>query len=109
TEPGTAPDATLPRIWPMLQLGVLVSVCGFSAMLFSSFTGFAQLGLFSITGLVVAVAVTRWVLPALLARDFATTRSSIFAPAVMALVGHARVLRMPALFVLIGAAIALAV
>jgi predicted exporter len=108
TAPGTAPDATLPRIWPMLQLGVLVSVCGFSAMLFSSFTGFAQLGLFSITGLLVAVAVTRWVLPALLTRNFSTARSSIFAPALLVMVAHARALRLPALLVLAGAVLALA-
>ena len=102
TAPGTSPDATLPRIWPTLQLGVLVSICGFSAMLFSSFTGFVQLGLFSITGLLVAVAVTRWVLPALLARNFATARSAIFAPALLAAVAHARMLRLPALLVLAG-------
>jgi len=35
-------------------------------MLFSGFTGLAQLGLFSIVGLLVAVAVTRWVLPGML-------------------------------------------
>jgi predicted exporter len=108
TAPGTPAEATLPRIWPMLQLGVLVSICGFSAMLFSSFTGFAQLGLFSITGLLVAVAVTRWVLPALLARNFATARSSIFAPTLLAIVAYARVLRLPVLLVLAGAAVVLA-
>ena len=43
------------RIWPTLRLGVLTSICGFSAMLFSGFTGFAQLGLFTIVGLVVAL------------------------------------------------------
>ena len=57
----TAPDSpvqrTLDRIWPTLRLGVLTSICGFSAMLLSSFEGFAQLGLFTITGLAVAVCV----------------------------------------------------
>ena len=108
TAPGMPPEKTLPRIWPMLQLGVLVSVCGFSAMLFSSFTGFAQLGLFSITGLLVAVAVTRWVLPALLARNFATARSSFFAPALLVVVAHARALRLPLAIVLIAALVVLA-
>ncbi len=56
TAPGAAPAATLPRIWPTLRLGMLTSVCGFSVMLLSSFIGFAQLGLFTITGLVVALA-----------------------------------------------------
>ena len=61
-------ERTLERIWPTLRLGVLTSICGFSAMLLSGFDGFAQLGLFTITGLAVAVCVTRWVLPGLAAR-----------------------------------------
>src|SRR4029077_7793083 len=48
TAHGGEPAATLRLIWPTLRLGMLTSVCGFSAMLFSSFTGFAQLGLFTI-------------------------------------------------------------
>jgi predicted exporter len=108
TAPGSSAAATLPRIWPMLQLGVLVSICGFSAMLFSSFTGFAQLGLFSITGLLVAVAVTRWVLPNLLARDFATATSVVFAPALLTVVAFARRLRLPLLILLAGAMLLLA-
>ena len=63
---GEGGPAALERIWPTLRLGVLTSICGFSAMLFSGFTGLAQLGLFSIVGLLVAVAVTRWVLPGML-------------------------------------------
>jgi predicted exporter len=76
----TAPDSpvgqTLGRIWPTLRLGVLTSIVGFSAMLLSSFEGFAQLGLFTITGLAVAVCVTRWVLPALLPARFVGIRQS---------------------------------
>ena len=77
TEPGTPLEATLPRIWPTLLLGMLTSVVGFSAMLFSSFSGFAQLGLFTIVGLIVALCVTRFVLPALLPRGFATTTTAL--------------------------------
>jgi len=51
--------------WPTVRLGLLTSVCGFAALLFSGFPGLAQLGLFSVAGLVVAEAATRWVLPAL--------------------------------------------
>lgn len=89
TAPGSPTDRTLPRIWPTLRLGVLTSVCGFSAMLLSSFTGFAQLGLFTIVGLLVAVSVTRWVLPALVPRGFATSRAGRVAPALLAGVRHA--------------------
>jgi predicted exporter len=106
TAPGSPPEETLPRIWPTLRLGVLTSVCGFSAMLLSSFRGLAQLGLFSIVGLIVAVSVTRWVLPALLRRDFATIRSTRFGPAIMRLSARARGLRYP-LLILVLAAVAL--
>lgn len=63
-------EDTLARIWPTLRLGMLTSVAGFSAMLFSNFIGFAQLGLFSIVGLIVASGVTRFVLPHLLPAGF---------------------------------------
>lgn len=76
----TAPDSpvgpTMVRIWPTLRLGVLTSICGFAAMLLSSFEGFAQLGLFTIAGLAVAVCVTRWVLPVLIPARFAGVRQS---------------------------------
>jgi predicted exporter len=57
--------------WPTIRLGVLTSVIGFAAMLASGFPGLAQLGLFSMAGLVAAAAVTRWVLPGLIPAGFA--------------------------------------
>ena len=63
-------QATMARIWPTLRLGALTSIAGFAAMLGSSFTGFAQLGVFSIAGLVTAAAVTRFVLPRLVPKGF---------------------------------------
>jgi len=83
------PQHTLRRIWPTLRLGVLTSICGFSAMLFSGFTGLAQLGLFSIAGLIGAVSTTRWVLPQLLPRGFSVHASTRFSSALMALVRQA--------------------
>jgi predicted exporter len=70
TTRGDSGHDTLARIWPTLRLGALTSVVGFSAMLFSSFIGFAQLGLFSMTGLIVAAGVTRFVLPHLMPENF---------------------------------------
>jgi len=58
------------RFWPTIRLGVITSVCGFATLLWSGFPGLAQLGLYSITGLVVAALVTRFVLPSLLPRRF---------------------------------------
>ncbi|MBK7469539.1 MAG: MMPL family transporter [Betaproteobacteria bacterium] len=60
----------LARFWPTIRLGVLTSVFGFASLLFSGFPGLAQLGLYSITGLIVAAAVTRFVLPNLLPAGF---------------------------------------
>jgi predicted exporter len=58
------------RFWPTIRLGVLTSIAGFSALLFSGLPGLAQLGVYSIAGLVVAAVVTRFVLPVLLPRTF---------------------------------------
>jgi predicted exporter len=48
--------------WPTIRLGMLTSVCGFAALVPSGFQGLAQLGLYSIAGLVAAALVTRFVL-----------------------------------------------
>jgi predicted exporter len=106
--PELAPRETLNRIWPTLRLGVLTSVCGFSAMLFSGFSGLAQLGLFSIAGLVVAVAVTRWVLPALMPIGFTAAAVAALAPAAMAALRRAPPLRYPLLVAIVLAAASLA-
>jgi len=59
------------RLWPTMRLGMLTSVCGFASLLPSGFPGLAQLGAYSISGLLAAAAVTRFVLPELLPRHFA--------------------------------------
>jgi len=74
TAPGAASDAPpgtgwhqwLRSGWPTVRLGLLTSICGFGALVFSGFPGLAQLGVFSIAGLLGAAATTRWLLPALL-------------------------------------------
>ena len=58
------------RFWPTVRLGVLTSIFGFASLLLSGFPGLAQLGLYSIAGLVAAAAVTRYVLPHLLPTNF---------------------------------------
>jgi len=52
--------------WPTIRLGVIISVCGFATLLFSGFPGLAQLGLYSIAGLIAAALTARYVLPQLL-------------------------------------------
>jgi predicted exporter len=58
-------------LWPTIRLGMLTSVVGFASLLPSGFPGLAQLGLYSISGLVAAALVTRFVLPELLPTGFA--------------------------------------
>lgn len=48
-------------LWRTVRLGVLTSLAGFVALLFSSFPGLAQLGLFAVTGIAVAALVSWWV------------------------------------------------
>jgi predicted exporter len=107
TARGGAPVATLKLIWPTLRLGMLTSVCGFSAMLFSSFVGFAQLGLFTIVGLLIALAVTRWVLPALLPAQSPFRGATIFAVPLITLMRQARAARIAVLGCTLAAALSL--
>ncbi len=58
------------QFWPTIRLGVLTSLCGFAALLLSGFPGLAQLGLYSVAGLIAAATVTRFVLPHLLPANF---------------------------------------
>ncbi len=61
---GAAQEDWRIRVWPTLRLGMLTSVAGFAALVPSQFQGLAQLGLYSIAGLIVAALVTRYLLPA---------------------------------------------
>ncbi|MDL9998107.1 MMPL family transporter [Variovorax sp. J22P240] len=69
--PGTGWQRWRDIHWPTVRLGLLTSVCGFAALVFSGFPGLAQLGVFSLAGLIAAALVARYVLPAL-APDGAT-------------------------------------
>ena len=101
--PAAGPQATLRRIWPTLRLGVITSICGFSAMLLSGFPGLAQLGLFSIAGLVVAVSVTRWVLPELLPPGFRARATATLSTRLAAVAQRAPRLRYPLIAVVVAA------
>ena len=49
--------------WPTVRLGLLTSLIGFAALVFAGFPGLAQLGVFSLAGLLAAAATTRFVFP----------------------------------------------
>lgn len=54
------------HFWRTVRLGVLTSLAGFAVLMASGFPGLAQLGVYSVAGLIVAALVTRFVLPLLL-------------------------------------------
>ena len=86
------------HFWHQIYLAAATSLIGFGAMVFSGFAGLRQLGLFSITGLVVAVACTRWLLPDLLPRKANQGQRDRFGW-LPALCQHMRALRWPVLVV----------
>jgi predicted exporter len=80
-------------LWPTIRLGMLTSVCGFASLLPSAFPGLAQLGLYSIAGLVAAALVTRHVLPALMPADLKLARVEPLGRAVASLLCRVRAAR----------------
>ncbi len=97
--PPSGPAAS--RLWRTLRLGVVTSVCGFGVLLLSDFPGLAQLGLFSIAGLLVAFAVTRLVLPQLLPAGYWPRPLAGLGRVLLALVRALTRLRIPLLLVVV--------
>lgn len=94
---GTTRQQWVRQFWPTVRLGVLTSIFGFAALLFSGFPGLAQLGLYSIAGLTTAALVTRFVLPELLPAGFAVRDVSAPGRVLARLAARAGSLRWPAL------------
>jgi predicted exporter len=63
---GEAPPATLQRIGRSFNLAVASAALGLTGMVLSGLPGLAQVGLFSVVGLVSGAAATRWILPRLI-------------------------------------------
>jgi predicted exporter len=91
-------------VWPTIRLGVLTSICGFAALLPSSIQGLAQLGLYSIAGLIAAALVTRFVLPEWLPRSAAIRDLSGMGAALARWLERVRPLRSVLWLVALGAA-----
>jgi predicted exporter len=92
--------------WPTVRLGVLTSIAGFSALLFAGLPGLAQLGVFSIAGLVAAAAVTRLVLPAQLPAQWRSRDLSHWGETLAAVAAPlARARWIPAIAALVSAAV----
>jgi predicted exporter len=101
SERGIARDSAMARIWPTLRLGVLTSIVGSAALLLSGFPGLAQLGLFSIAGLIVALAVTRWVVPLLMPAEFSVSLVTAWGPRLQWWVQRAHMARIPSVLVVL--------
>ena len=91
------------RFWPTVRLGVLTSIFGFASLLLSGFPGLAQLGLYSIAGLIAAATVTRFVLPHLLPANFRIHDVSAIGLVLSRLVQRAAALRWAAAILLLAA------
>jgi len=91
------------RFWPTVRLGVLTSIFGFASLLLSGFPGLAQLGLYSIAGLIAAATVTRFVLPHLLPANFRIHDVSAIGLVLSRLVRRAAALRWAAVILVLAA------
>ena len=98
---GTDQKDWVKRFWPTVRLGVLTSICGFAALLFSGFPGLAQLGLYATAGLLVAATVTRFVLPYLLPATFYVHKVEAIGVKLSYLVQRAASLRWAAVMLLL--------
>ena len=67
---GLGPLLNVQQLWPTLATGVAATCVAYLAFLASGVTGLAQLGVFSITGLLVAGLATRYLLPRVSGDDF---------------------------------------
>jgi predicted exporter len=64
--PGGSVWQGLRHNWPTLWIGVLTVCIAYIALIVSDFSGLAQLGVFTVAGLLTAALCTRWLLPPLL-------------------------------------------
>jgi predicted exporter len=104
SEQGSADlQSWIARFWPTIRLGVFTSICGFAALLLSGFPGLAQLGLYAISGLVAAAAMTRFVLPHLLPAGFRIHDASTVGRGMFSVTQRAPALRWVAAIVVLAA------
>ncbi len=61
-----SPAGAANTLWPALGLGAVSTAVVYALMAITGFTGMAQLGLFVLTGILVAALTTRFILPGLL-------------------------------------------
>jgi len=67
---GASIEASVGGVWPLLRLAIVSACIAYLAFFASGVTGLQQLAVFTITGLLVAGAATRWLLPVTLPLQF---------------------------------------
>lgn len=103
----TATEEWARTYWPTIRLGVLTSVIGFASLLFSNLPGLSQLGLYAISGLLTAAAVTRLLLPTLLPANFHSRDLSSIGEKFLRLSRFLSTMRWSVLLLLIAASVVL--
>ena len=102
-------DGWLREQWPTVRLGLWTSVAGFAALVVSGWDGLAQLGIFTVSGLLAAALTTRYLLPAIAPNGAAGTgMRERLGRVTQSLTFALPRLRVPLLALTVGAALALA-
>ena len=70
-EKNTAPAETLREVWPTLRLSIVTTSIAYVALTVTGFTGLAQLGVFTVCGLIATGLLLRFALPRLVSNELA--------------------------------------
>jgi predicted exporter len=73
---GASVDESLAAVWPLLRLAIVSACIAYLAFYASGVSGLQQLATFTIVGLLVAGAATRWLLPATMPMQFTDVATS---------------------------------
>lgn len=98
---GTSVREQFKKIWTTLRLGMITTIIGFSALIFSDYQGLIQIGLFSIIGLVTASLTAYWVLPAMLPTNFTLRTTLVSLQRLLSTIVRRLPKLRPALFVIV--------
>ena len=67
------PQECIKHVWPTLRLSIATTCIAYLALVFTGFSGLAQLGVFTTCGLLATAAVIRWIAPSLLLQGWSRT------------------------------------
>ena len=87
---GTDARTSVREVWPLLRLAIVSACIAYLAFLVSGVAGLQQLAVFTISGLLVAGAATRWLLPALLSASFRDVAESTWLEKLRAIIDGVR-------------------